>query len=108
MAEKVTLVGGGLSGGLLSVFLARKGYEVHVFERRPDMRQGSYQGGRSINLALSTRGIRGLEKAGIAKDILEIAIPMTGRMMHDRAGNLAYQPYGKDGQAIYSVSRGSL
>ncbi|MBM3400398.1 MAG: FAD-dependent monooxygenase [Bacteroidetes bacterium] len=108
MAEKITLVGGGLSGGLLSVFLARKGYEVHVYERRPDMRQGNYQGGRSINLALSTRGIRGLEKAGIAKDIMEIAIPMTGRMMHDRAGNLAYQPYGKDGQAIYSVSRGAL
>ena len=108
MAEKVTLVGGGLSGGLLSVFLARKGYEVHVYERRPDMRLGTYQGGRSINLALSTRGIRGLEKAGIAKDILEIAIPMTGRMMHDRAGNLAYQPYGKDVQAIYAVSRGAL
>jgi kynurenine 3-monooxygenase len=108
MAEKVTLVGGGLSGGLLSVFLARRGYEVHVFERRPDMRQGNYLGGRSINLALSTRGIRGLEKAGIDKDILDIAIPMTGRMMHDREGNLAYQPYGKDGQAIYSISRGAL
>ncbi len=108
MAEKVTLVGGGLSGGLLAVFLARKGYDVHVYERRPDMRQGNYLGGRSINLALSTRGIRGLEKAGIDKDILDIAIPMTGRMMHDRAGNLAYQPYGKEGQAIYSISRGAL
>ncbi len=108
MPEKITLVGGGLSGGLLSVFLARRGYEVHVYERRPDMRQGNYAGGRSINLALSARGIRGLEKAGIAQDILDIGIPMTGRMMHDREGNLAYQPYGKNGQAIYSISRGGL
>ncbi|MBL7812545.1 MAG: FAD-dependent monooxygenase [Bacteroidetes bacterium] len=108
MSEKITLVGGGLSGGLLAVFLARRGYEVHVFERRPDMRQGQYEGGRSINLALSTRGIRGLEKAGIADEVLQIAIPMTGRMMHDREGKLAYQPYGKEGQAINSVSRGGL
>lgn len=108
MPQKITLVGGGLSGGLLSVFLARRGYEVHVYERRPDMRQGQYEGGRSINLALSTRGIRGLEKAGIAREVLDIAIPMTGRMMHDKTGNLAYQPYGKEGQAINSVSRGGL
>ena len=108
MTKKITLVGGGLSGGLLSVFLARRGYEVFVYERRADMRSGRYEGGRSINLALSNRGIRGLEKAGIAKEILDIGIPMTGRMMHSREGNLAYQPYGKDGQAIYSVSRGGL
>lgn len=108
MTKKITLVGGGLSGGLLAVFLAKKGFEVHVYERRKDMRQGNYEGGRSINLALSARGIRGLEKAGIAKEILDIGIPMTGRMMHDVNGNLAYQPYGKDGQAIYSVSRGGL
>lgn len=108
MPQKITLVGGGLSGGLLAVFLARRGYDVHVYERRADMRQGRYEGGRSINLALSTRGIRGLEKAGIAGDILDIAIPMSGRMMHDKDGNLAYQPYGKEGQAINSVSRGGL
>ncbi len=108
MPEKITLVGGGLSGGLLAVFLARRGYDVHVFERRGDMRGGNYEGGRSINLALSTRGIRGLEKAGIAKEVLDIAIPMTGRMMHDKEGRLAYQPYGKEGQAINSVSRGGL
>ncbi|MBS3915505.1 MAG: FAD-dependent monooxygenase [Bacteroidetes bacterium] len=108
MSEKITLVGGGLAGGLLGVYLARRGYKVKIFERRSDMRSGNYEGGRSINLALSTRGIRALEKVGLDKEILSIAIPMTGRMIHDVEGRLAYQPYGKDGQAIHSVSRGGL
>lgn len=108
MGEKITIVGGGLSGGLMSVYLAKRGYEVTVFERRPDMRNGDYQGGRSINLALSNRGLKALKKLGIDDEILKMAIPMTGRMMHDREGRLAYQPYGKDGQAINSVSRGGL
>jgi kynurenine 3-monooxygenase len=108
MPEKITLVGGGLAGSLMAVFLARRGYKVAVFERRPDMRSGNYEGGRSINLALSNRGIRALEQVGLDKEILQIAIPMTGRMMHDREGKLAYQPYGKEGQAIYSVSRSGL
>ncbi len=108
MPEKITLVGGGLSGSLLAVYLARKGYDVYIYERRPDMRKGDYVGGRSINLALSDRGIRGLERVGLEKEILDISIPMNGRMMHDIEGKLAYQPYGKDGQSIYSVSRGGL
>jgi kynurenine 3-monooxygenase len=108
MGEKITLVGGGLSGSLLSVYLAKRGYDVHVYERRSDMRSGRYEGGRSINLALSNRGIRGLQKVGLDKEILDISIPMSGRMMHDVAGNLAYQPYGKDGEAIHSVSRSGL
>jgi kynurenine 3-monooxygenase len=65
-------------------------------------------GGRSINLALSTRGLRGLAKVGLDAEVLDISIPMTGRMMHSVDGALKYQPYGKDGQAIYSVSRGQL
>ncbi|MCC7298328.1 MAG: FAD-dependent monooxygenase [Bacteroidia bacterium] len=108
MAEKVTLVGGGLSGSLMAVFLARRGYEVYMYERRGDMRGGNYEGGRSINLALSNRGLRALAKVGLDKEVLNIAIPMTGRMMHDINGNLSYQPYGKDGEAINSVSRGGL
>lgn len=108
MAEKFTLVGGGLAGSLLSILLAKRGYEVHLFEKRGDMRQGNYDGGKSINLALSTRGIVALEKVGLDKEILDIAIPMTGRMMHDANGNLSYQPYGKEGQAINSVSRAAL
>jgi len=105
---KIGLVGGGLSGSLLAVYLAKRGYEVHLFERRPDMRSGQYEGGRSINLALSNRGIRALERVGLDIPVLQQAVPMYGRMMHALDGSLSYQPYGKDGQAIYSVSRGGL
>ena len=108
MSEKIILVGGGLAGSLMSIYLAKRGYDVHVYERRDDMRQGNYVGGRSINLALSTRGITALEKVGLVDDIMKIAIPMFGRMMHGTDGVLSYQPYGRDDQAIYSVSRGEL
>ena len=108
MAEKMILVGGGLAGSLMSIYLAKRGYEVHLYERRDDMRQGNYVGGRSINLALSTRGITALEKVGLVDDILKISIPMFGRMMHSPEGALQYQAYGRDDQAIYSVSRGEL
>lgn len=108
MSEKITLVGGGLAGSLMSIYLAKKGYDVHLYERRGDMRHGKYEGGRSINLALSTRGINALSKVGLVDDILGISIPMKGRMMHSTAGDLAYQAYGRDDQAIYSVSRGEL
>lgn len=106
--EKISIIGGGLSGSLLAVYMARRGFEVHLFERRPDMRNTRIAAGRSINLALSTRGIRALEKAGLAEEILADGIPMYGRMMHSVDGKLNYQPYGKEGQAIYSVSRGRL
>ncbi len=104
----ITLLGAGLVGSLLSIFLARRGYQVNIYERRPDMRKAGAAGGRSINLALSERGWRGIEKAGIAEEVQKIAIPMHGRVMHNPQGNLTYQPYGKSGQAIYSVSRGGL
>ncbi len=106
--EKILVIGGGLSGSLMSVFLAKRGFEVHLFERRPDMRKNKISAGRSINLALSVRGLTALEKLGLDKEILEDGIPMYGRMMHSVNGELAYQPYGKDDQAIYSVSRGRL
>lgn len=108
MSQKITLVGGGLAGSLMSIYLAKKGYDVHLYERRGDMRLGQYQGGRSINLALSTRGINALSKVGLVNDILNISIPMKGRMMHSVAGDLAYQAYGREDQMIYSVSRGQL
>lgn len=108
MSEKVTLVGGGLAGSLMSIYLAKRGYEVYIYERRDDMRSGKYEGGRSINLALSTRGLRGLAKVGLDQEVLDISIPMSGRMMHSVSGDLKYQPYGQEGQAIYSVSRGQL
>ncbi len=106
--EKQAIIGGGLVGSLLGVYLAKRGYNIDVYERRPDMRKEQIQAGRSINLALSERGWLGLERAGLADAIRKIAIPMKGRMIHDLSGNTSLQPYGKEGQAIYSVSRGEL
>lgn len=106
--NRITLIGGGLSGSLMAVYLAKRGFEVNVYERRPDMRNNRMSAGRSINLALSVRGLRALNKVGLDTEILKQALPMYGRTMHPIDGNLSYQPYGKEGQAIYSVSRGLL
>ncbi|MBI1306610.1 MAG: NAD(P)-binding protein [Bacteroidetes bacterium] len=105
---KITVVGGGLAGSLMAVYFAKRGFEVHVYESRPDMRRADISAGRSINLALSVRGLKALEKVGLKDRILEKAIPMNGRMMHSESGDLAYQPYGVEGQHINSVSRGGL
>lgn len=108
MSKSVTLVGAGLVGSLLSIYLSKKGYKVNVYERRPDMRKTTAYAGKSINLALSDRGWRGLEGVGIADEIKKIAIPMYGRFIHHKDGTNAYQPYGKENQAIYSVSRADI
>ncbi len=107
-SKNVTLLGAGLVGSLLAVYLRRRGYAVDIYERRPDLRKAGAYGGRSINLALSDRGFRALEKVGLADEVRKVGIPMYGRMMHDEKGQLSYQAYGKAGQAIYSVSRGGL
>jgi kynurenine 3-monooxygenase len=106
--KNIAVVGAGLVGSLQAILLAKKGYKVSVYERRPDLRKAKLISGKSINLALSDRGWKALELAGIAQDIHEIAIPMYQRCMHALDGTLTYQPYGKEGQAIYSVSRGGL
>jgi kynurenine 3-monooxygenase len=106
--KKVVIVGAGLVGSLWAVLMARRGYQVEVYERRPDMRKAGYKGGRSINLAMSERGWKAIERAGIRSEIEKVAIAMPGRMMHAVTGDLTYQPYGKTGEAIYSVSRGGL
>ena len=106
--QNATIVGAGLVGSLLSLYLAKKGCNVNIYERRPDMRKADIGGGRSINLALSDRGWRALEGIGIGEDIRKVGIPMYKRVMHDVKGNLTSQPYGKEGQGIYSVSRGGL
>jgi kynurenine 3-monooxygenase len=106
--KHIAIVGAGLVGSMLSIYLAKRGYKVSVFERRSDMRSHTVDGGRSINLALSNRGIRSLEELGLASQLKEAAIPMHGRMMHDPSGNLTFQPYGKQGQFINSVSRSGL
>ncbi|MCB0402313.1 MAG: FAD-dependent monooxygenase [Flavobacteriales bacterium] len=106
--KTATIVGAGLVGSLWAVYLSKAGYQVKIFERRPDIRKAEISAGKSINLALSTRGWKALDAVGVGDEIRKIAIPMTGRIMHDLEGNLTYQPYGKEGQAIYSVSRGGI
>lgn len=108
MKEKIAIIGGGLSGSLLAICLAKRGFNVELYERRGDIRIGQADAGRSINLALSTRGITALEKVGLAEKVLHDAIPMNGRLMHSKEGNLTYQAYGKQGQYINSVSRAAL
>ena len=106
--KSATIIGAGLVGSLWAVYLAKAGYKVKIFEKRPDIRLTEISAGKSINLALSTRGWKAFETVDVADEIRKIAIPMHGRTMHDLEGNLTYQPYGKKGQAIYSVSRGGI
>lgn len=106
--KEAIIVGAGLVGSLWSVYLSKAGYKVKMFERRPDIRKAEISAGKSINLALSERGIKALANVGIDKELLKMAIPMHGRMMHDLEGNLTYQPYGKEGQFINSISRGGI
>jgi len=108
--KNFTIVGAGLVGSLLAIYLSRRGYKITMYERRPDMRNPQYSGsaGRSINLALSDRGWRGLEGVGIDGEVRKIGIAMKGREIHNLDGTIAFQPYGKTHQANYSVSRGGL
>ncbi|MHC4948239.1 MAG: FAD-dependent oxidoreductase [Planctomycetota bacterium] len=110
MSERHFLVvGAGLGGALMACFLARAGHRVTVVERRSDPRARGFIGGRSINLALSTRGIAALREVELADGVLADVVPMRGRMMHAVDGDLTFQPYSKDaGDAINSVSRGGL
>ncbi|HTL80708.1 MAG TPA: NAD(P)/FAD-dependent oxidoreductase [Bacteroidia bacterium] len=107
-SKSVTVVGAGLVGSLLSIYLAKRGYNVNVFERRADMRKGGVAAGKSINLALSDRGLRGLDGVGIGDEIRKICIPMHGRFIHLQDGSTNFQPYGKNGQFINSVSRAGI
>jgi kynurenine 3-monooxygenase len=106
---KFVLIGSGLAGGLLAAYLGRRGYEVELYERRADPREGNIVGGRSINLALSTRGIHALEQLGIADEVLWHAIAMPGRMIHDKSGELHFSPYDRDPRKhINSIGRAAL
>jgi kynurenine 3-monooxygenase len=109
MPDKFVLIGSGLAGGLLAAYLGRRGYDVDLYERRTDPREGNIVGGRSINLAISTRGIHALEQIGIADEALRHAIPMRGRMIHDKTGALHFAPYDVDPRkCINSIGRASL
>lgn len=105
----ITLIGSGLAGALASLYLAQAGFEVDLYERRPDMRQIELPAGRSINLALSARGIKALREVGVLERVMTQALPMKGRMMHDRNGRLSFQPYGLHAREyINSISRSFL
>ncbi|MEO8809311.1 MAG: NAD(P)/FAD-dependent oxidoreductase [Rhodanobacter sp.] len=107
--QPITLIGGGLVGALLAVQLARRGFDVEVYEKRPDPRRAGFLGGRSINLALAERGLQALRMAGLADEVIQSAVMMRGRMVHDREGNSSLQRYGiDDSEVIWSVSRGAL
>jgi len=107
--SKVIIVGAGLSGSLLAIYLAKKGIEVEVYEARGDMRHEQMSAGRSINLALSNRGIAALKEVGLDKYMLAEAVPMFGRMVHAVDGQTKLLPYsGRQGEYINSVSRSGL
>ena len=106
--KSAIIVGAGLVGSLWAVYLSKAGYKVTIYERRPDIRRAEISAGKSINLALSNRGWKALDAVGVGDEIRKIAIPLYGRIMHDMKGELTNQPYGKEGQAIFSVSRGGV
>lgn len=108
MEQKAIIVGAGLVGSLWASYLANRGYTVTVYERRPDMRKTEMSGGRSINLALSDRGLKALAGAGITEEVKAMSIPMHGRLIHNEQGETNLQPYGLQGQYINSISRGGL
>lgn len=106
--REAIIIGAGLVGSLWAVYLSKAGYNVTIYERRPDIRKAEISAGKSINLALSVRGWTALDAVGVGDEIRKIAIPMYGRMMHALDGELTYQQYGQEGQAIFSVSRGKI
>jgi len=106
--KSASIIGSGLVGSLWAIFLAQRGYNVRVYEKRPDMRKQSIGGGRSINLAMSDRGLKALHTVGLEHEIRKLTIPMHGRMIHHLDGRTELQPYGDKGQFINSISRGGL
>jgi len=106
--KTATIVGAGLVGSLWAVYLEKAGYKVKIFELRPDIRQADISAGKSINLALSNRGWKALDEVGVGDKVRDLAIPMYGRIMHSVSGELTSQAYGKEGEAIYSISRGGV
>jgi kynurenine 3-monooxygenase len=109
MNPHVTILGAGLSGALMAIFLAHNERRVVIYERRPDLRKVDMDAGRSINLALADRGIHALRRAGVFDDVEPLLIPMRGRMLHALDGSLTFVPYGqRSHEVIHSVSRPGL
>lgn len=106
--KSVKIVGAGLVGSLLGILLRKRGWSVDVFERRSDPRQQSLSAGRSINLIITSRGLHGLERAGLREKGMALSVPVFGRMIHGLDGSTFYQPYGREGECNYSISRSEL
>lgn len=107
--NEITILGAGLIGTLMAIYLKRQGLDVNVYDKRPDKRKIRFdEGGRSINMALSHRGWNALEEVGLKDKVVPLAIPMYGRKIHDEHGNTSFISYGKENQAIYSLSRGKF
>jgi kynurenine 3-monooxygenase len=107
--EHILIVGAGLCGSLLALRLAQHGYTIDLVEKRPDLRKADISAGRSINLAFSDRGMKGMKMVGLADKVKELCIPMYGRMLHDREGNTQLSKYsGRENEYINSISRGGL
>jgi kynurenine 3-monooxygenase len=105
--KKIAIVGSGLVGSLLGIYLKRKGHTVHIYDRSPDIRKVNFSG-RSINLVLSNRGLKTLQDVGIEDEVLKIGVPVEKRAIHVGQNQVNEQYYGKDGEVIYSLSRGLL
>ena len=105
MAEPINIVGAGLAGSLMALYQARRGQAVNLWDRRVDLRRADIPAGRSINLAISTRGLTALDRVDMRQTILDQAIRMPGRLIHAVDGSTSYQAYGQEGQAIHSISR---
>src|SRR5690606_38701177 len=106
-SKNIAIIGSGLVGSLLAIYLRKKGHRVTVFDRRPDIRTIEFSG-RSVNLAMSDRGWKALEKAGLEDKIRELSIPMDKRAMHLKDSPVYFHKYGKDGVAIWLIFRGVL
>ena len=107
--QNVLIIGAGLCGSLLALRLGQRGYNVSVYEMRPDLRKVDISAGRSINLAFSDRGIKAMKLVGIQDKVEPLCIPMNGRMLHDLEGNTTLAPYsGREHEYINSISRGGL
>ncbi|NJO87835.1 MAG: FAD-dependent monooxygenase [Chloroflexia bacterium] len=106
--RKICIVGAGLTGSLLSIILARKGFEIDLYEKRPDVRKNPVSGNRTIAMSLSVRGIRGLERAGLSDKIVQNTLPKHSRVVHKSDGSFTVQQYGKNGDTINTINRSEL
>ena len=107
--EHILIIGAGLCGSLLALRMAQRGYKVTLIEKRPDMRHAEIEAGRSINLAFSDRGMKGLRLVGLENEVQPLCIPMKGRMIHEESGENFMSPYsGRDHEFINSISRSDL